>query len=262
MKEHISKIIKNPAALSAIVGSVTFAAGTGIGYILGSRRNNYEVFEPPARLGLVLDADDLKQIEENNHYSDSSDDDEEEEDEDDSSDEDLVTNETVSAKDFIAEKLRTPVVIAEEIQEEPQEAEPVLEEVNIFARDDEEWYQLEVPKRNPSVPYIIHRDEFFNEEMDFHQSTLTWYEGDNTLAAEDNTPVYNHHDVIGDMRFGYGSGDPNVFYVRNEKLRAEYEILRDDGRFQVKVLGYEIEDNAETEDSKRSNGLKKFSRTD
>lgn len=257
MKEQLSKLIKNPAALSAVVGTVTFGAGTAVGYILG-RRNRYEVFEPPPRLGLVLDADDLEAIEKNNHFLDSSDD-EEEEDEESDEESDVEVNRTVSARDFIADKLKTPTTIVEEVVE----VEPVLIESNIFAGNDDDWnYEEELRKRDPKAPYVIHKDEFFNEERDFHQSTLTWYDGDKTLADEDEKPVYNYHEVIGDMLFGHGSGDPNVFYVRNERLRAEYEILYDERRFEVEVLGLQMEHEVEEQDVKRSNGLKRFSPSD
>lgn len=265
MNEQLSKLIKNPVALSAIVGTVTFGAGTAVGYILG-RRNRYEVFELPPRLGLVLDADDLEAIEKNNHFSDSSDDkdnedDENEEDEgpdfDDNEVSDLEVNRTVSARDFIADKLKVPTAVIEEAVEEP---EPVAS--NIFAEEAEAWYKEELPKRTRTAPYVIHRDEFFNEETDFHQSTLTWYDGDKILADEDEKPVYNFHDVIGEMLFGHGSGDPNVFYVRNERLHAEYEILFDERRFEVEVLGLQLETEVEEEEVKRSNGLKRFSESD
>jgi hypothetical protein len=273
MNEQVSKLIKNPAVLSAFVGTVGFGAGAAVGYILG-RRNRYEVFEPPPRLGLVLDADDLEAIEKNNHFSDSSDKEEEEEDEEKKEfdpDNDFVSeadfNRMVSAKDFIAEKLKTPSVIVEETIEvapEVVEVEPEVVASNIFAENDDGWdYEAELAKRNPRGPYVIHKDEFFNEETDdFHQSTLTWYDGDKTLADEDEKPVYNHHDIIGPFLFGHGSGDPNVFYVRNERLHAEYEILYDERRFEVEVLGLQLEAEVDAEEVKRTNGLKRFSPSD
>ena len=37
--------------------------------------------------------------------------------------------------------------------------------------------------------------------------------------------------------FGQISGDPNVLYVRNEKLRVEYEVTRDERMYKEVVTG-------------------------
>ena len=39
------------------------------------------------------------------------------------------------------------------------------------------------------------------------------------------------------MKFGHGSDDPLVVYIRNHQNKAEYEILRESGSFQVEVMG-------------------------
>ncbi len=73
------------------------------------------------------------------------------------------------------------------------------------------------------------------------------------MADEDDTPVYNYDRVIGPLNFGHGSGDPNVFYVRNHRRKTEYEILYNTGLFSEEVLGLEIEDNERVKDLKHSN---------
>jgi hypothetical protein len=265
MKEQLSKIIKNPAAMSAIVGTVTFGAGTGLGYILGRRKNSYEVFEPPPRSGLVLDAEDLDEIQKNNHFAEVEDDESEENEESDAEedeegeDEDLDdlnaeaasrTNHSV-ARDFIAEKLREPVIIEEE--------EPEVVADNIFAGNSDEWdLAEETAKRTPSAPYVLHKDEFFADERGFHQTSIVWYAGDQMMADQQGQPIYNHAEIIGPLLFGHGSGDRHVFYVRNEKLRGEYEVFFDSGRFEVEVMGMSIEQDAEAEDVKHSNSPRRF----
>jgi len=109
---------------------------------------------------------------------------------------------------------------------------------NIFDGDDEWDYAVELPTRNPNRPYIIHADEFAADERGFDsQSTLTWYEGDQILTDSSEVPIYDVRNTVGELRFGHGSGDPNVVYIRNEKLRAEYEIVRDFSSYQDTVLG-------------------------
>ena len=133
-------------------------------------------------------------------------------------------------------------VVIEPISNE-KEDEPMI---NVFTNDDEddEWdYDVEVPLRTADRPYIIHRDEFFSNEMDLSQSTLTFYMGDEILCDEQNVPVYNPDKVVGKIRFGYGSRDPSICYIRNEDLQAEYEVLIDHGYYQQEVLGETIENN-------------------
>lgn len=260
MKEQLSKLVHSPTGLSAVVGIVGFGAGVGLGYILGRRNSRYEVYEPAPRVGLVLNAEDLQTIRDENtseaEASDEDDEDADEDDEDDVSEESITENETyISAKSFIEEKLRGASVVVEETVVE----EPSLPIENIFAGDDDDWnYEEEIAKRTPTAPYVLHKDEFYNEERGFYQSTLTWYEGDKTLSDQEGQPVYNYEEIIGPFKFGHGSGDKDVFYIRNEKLRAEYEILFDPGHFAVEVLGYEIEHDAEVQDVKHSHTPRRF----
>lgn len=115
---------------------------------------------------------------------------------------------------------------------------------NIFSRgkDDDagdEWdYKTELETRDKSQPYIIHVDEYVNDEMGWdNQSTLTWYEKDQILCDSKDVPIFNHSEVVGDLRFGHGTNDVNAVYIRNERLQAEYEVIRDAGSYEEIVLG-------------------------
>lgn len=120
--------------------------------------------------------------------------------------------------------------------------------VSAFPDVDETWnYEEELKQRTPDAPYIIHRDEFYAEESGFDHSTLTYYEGDDVLCDENDTPIYNPHQVASPLMFGKGSGDANVVHIRNEKLEAEYEVVRDRGHFAVEVLGAQFEENMSRE---------------
>lgn len=126
---------------------------------------------------------------------------------------------------------------------------------NIFdGTGDDTWdYERERSNRTADRPYVIHVDEFTGEEMGYEQSTLTWYERDRILTDEKEVPIYNHEEVVGNIRFGHGSKDPNTCFVRNEAYEAEYEILRHPGSYQEEVLGLDpIEAAYEAEDIKHS----------
>jgi len=147
-------------------------------------------------------------------------------------------------------------------QDHPSYVEEATEEdnvVNIFQTEDSEWdYETELAERDHDKPYIIHRDEFFGEEMDCTQTTITYYAGDNILCDERDTPIYNPEQVVGQLVFGHGSNDPNVVYVRNERLDAEYEILLDHGHYQVEILGQSIDEKLAAEDLKHSRSVLRF----
>lgn len=120
---------------------------------------------------------------------------------------------------------------------------------NVF--DGHEWdYDVELPLRTREVPYIIHRDEFFENADQRSQSTLSYYAGDDVLCDEQETPIYDYQKVVGPLTFGKGSEDISIVYVRNEKLDAEWEIVLDHGSFQAEVLGAEIEHSYEQIDAR------------
>lgn len=124
---------------------------------------------------------------------------------------------------------------------------------NIFAgkepvEDEGEWdYEAELAIRaeNPDKPFILHHDEYFENETEFEQSTLTYYAGDDTLVDEQSMPVGDDASVVGNdalTAFGHGSKDKNVVYVRNEALEMDFEIVRSDLKFSVHVLGFDDDD--------------------
>ena len=81
-------------------------------------------------------------------------------------------------------------------------------------------------------PYVISPDEY-GEMDDYDLYSYTYY-ADKVLADENNEPI---EDV--DQRIGLESlnhfgeyGDDSV-YVRNDKLKADYEILLDDEKYEI-----------------------------
>lgn len=139
---------------------------------------------------------------------------------------------------------------------DPKEIEQALEEdiePGVVMRTDVDnatimpWdWKRELAERNKrvqqGVPYLLHEDEWTNREMDFEQITLTYYEGDAVLADDQDEPIQVVGPYIGDDtldNFGKGTGDENTVFVRNERLKAEFEICRSDGKYAHEVLGLE-----------------------
>lgn len=102
-------------------------------------------------------------------------------------------------------------------------------------------YEEEVPLRSGEKPYIITHDEFYEGEKDYEQITLTYFDGDDVLVDEQDQPVDDPEDTIGEdhlVRFGHGSKDNNVVYVRNDRIEADFEISRSFGKYAEEVLGF------------------------
>lgn len=161
-----------------------------------------------------------------------------------------LKNEGKSIIDKVAEDMHR----ANAMENHPANGGNREDAVNIFREDQDHWdYEEEERNRqDPTKPYIIHVDEFFANEKGYIQSTLQYYQGDNILCDEQDVPVYNPEKIVGKLEFGHGSNDPNVVYVRNEKLEVEWEILLDHGHFQTEVLGQHIEENFGEGDLKHS----------
>lgn len=124
----------------------------------------------------------------------------------------------------------------------------VTQNVTVVAKDDpRDWdYNAEVADRelNPDIPYTISFEEFNENNVGHEQTTMTYYAQDETLADSQDKPVDNIDYVIGEdnlNRFGDGSLDPNVVYIRNEKIDMDFEITRSNGSYQSEVLNVDPE---------------------
>jgi hypothetical protein len=131
----------------------------------------------------------------------------------------------------------------EEVVSLPKEPELTIQKTNVFNTEQEIALDFieEDEKRILSLPYNIIEEEYFNSDTGYSQTTLTYYELDDILVDETETPIYNYKSVVGSLSFGKGSSDRNTFYVRNDRLTGEYEVILDSGSYQMEVLGTEWE---------------------
>jgi len=225
MDDEILKPRPDPTV--AIVGAIALGIGFGIGYLLGKRQQKF-IHAVPAQ---DWDMSDLAVVSDTEEETDTDIPDE-------------FSEVIEKGKTFIEQTLGEPV--------EPEHR-------TIFDTDSDGtvWnWEDETSKRTEEAPYILHQDEFITDEREYRQSNLTYYAGDDILVDEDNVPIYNPGVILGPLLFGHGSKDPNVVYIRNSKLLAEYEVIRDPGHYSVEVLGNEIEEQASTTDLKHSSDRK------
>lgn len=93
---------------------------------------------------------------------------------------------------------------------------------------------------DPDKPYVITIEDFMNNCQDFDKASLTYYNEDDTLADEQEEAITDVYMTVGDdalLRFGDGSDDPDMVYVRNERLGSDYEVLRVNKSYQETVMG-------------------------
>jgi hypothetical protein len=244
MNENISNLLRKPGVVPGLVGAAAFATGATLGYLLGKRNTVTVVPAEPKVVGEQLKID---------------------------FDENGISVTGIITDEHVAELLRSgsidngsigfaDVPVPEEwvggtfqLPEPAPEKIPEPAVVNIFAIDDPDWdYEAELNTRSGAAPYILHKDEFLNDEMGYHQTTVTYYEGDDILADESDTPVYNYTQLMGPLNWGHGSGDANVVYIRNEKNRQEWEVLLHRGHFSIEVLGNEYEKELAADEMKHS----------
>lgn len=98
----------------------------------------------------------------------------------------------------------------------------------------------ELKTRDTNEPYIISFEEWLADDASCEQISITYYEEDDVLADESDRPIPDVLSYVGDRclsRFGYGSKDPTVVYVRNENKGLEFEILLNKNSFESEVLG-------------------------
>ena len=83
-----------------------------------------------------------------------------------------------------------------------------------------------MPSSEPREPYIIEPIEF--GELDGYKTfELTYYE-DGILEDEDYEIVRNPEEILGPDALGsFGEYEDDSVFVRNERLRADFQILKD-----------------------------------
>lgn len=127
------------------------------------------------------------------------------------------------------------------------------EKSNVFddhvPTEDEGWdYEVERAARdaNPGDPYVIHHDEYYENETNYEQAKLTYFDGDNVLLDERDQPVADDS-VVGEdnlAKFGHGSKDHHIVYVRNDNVEVDFEIHRSMGSWQEELGFGDDDDNS------------------
>lgn len=123
--------------------------------------------------------------------------------------------------------------VVDEPVEEDEEADDEKLRQNIFEASVRSDVMNGGEDEHPSAPYVI-PVEIFQEESDIYEKVSISYYEDGTLADERNMPIPDPDPIVGDEnleRFGEGSQDDNIVYVRNERIHMDFEISREIGSY-------------------------------
>lgn len=139
-----------------------------------------------------------------------------------------------------------------------EQTETVTEETPVFDEEDYNEYQTFVnlysgePATNAKAvqageidgkPYVIPPEEF-GELDDYDQVSLTWY-ADKFLTDENDCLIEDVEGIIGfESLTHFGEYEDDSVFVRNERLKCDYEILLDTRNYEdvLKKKPYLLED--------------------
>lgn len=222
--------LKDPRLVAAAIGASSFASGVAAGYVYATKKLDKIYAERAAKeiasaqtfYDMRVEVPDPEQLALNLGYEHA-----------------IVEDGRVLTEDEVEE-------LAAERQGPEDEEPPKKVEYNNVFRDRHPGVVAIDPimeDRGQKPIYVITLEEF-NENADDHtQLELAYFEGDNVLT-DGPAPIDNYEKYVGDAldRFGHGSKDPNVVYVRNHQMETDWCITRSDQKFQVAVLGMDDPD--------------------
>jgi hypothetical protein len=114
-------------------------------------------------------------------------------------------------------------------------------------------YETELETRSPEAPYVIHQNEYEHSQLEYSKVVYTYWAVDDVVTdTEDNHPIPHGDIVVGldNLKFGHGSDDIDVVYVRNDRLDMDMQICRVNQSFEEEVLGLQgLRDDDDDDDS-------------
>lgn len=137
---------------------------------------------------------------------------------------------------------KDPQEVADEAKEKPSVAEYAKKlsregytnYSNVADRLEEKVVEKQEPVKEVSsfkdIPYVIPPEQF-GEFDDYTKISLSFF-SDHILADEDDEMVEDVEDVVGFESLNhFGEYEDDSVYVRNDRLKADYEILLDQRKY-------------------------------
>lgn len=143
----------------------------------------------------------------------------------------LAQEEINSVKSKFAEKEMNSIEteqLAQENQDKSDISEYIsrLQKAGYALRSDSLDRQIGKNQTNNEAPYVITPEDFDTND-DYEKITLTYY-ADNIVADENDDPIEDVDHVIGvDSLTHFGEYEEDAVYIRNDRMKTDYELLRD-----------------------------------
>lgn len=91
-------------------------------------------------------------------------------------------------------------------------------------------YQKVKEEQMSMRPYVISPEDF-GEHDDYETESLTYY-ADGTLTDSTDEPIEDVENLVGEDSLGhFGEFEDDSVFVRNDRMRTDYEILLDSRRY-------------------------------
>lgn len=256
---QVSVITNSKWIIPVATGVAGTLIGVGSGFMIGVRKGRNDIVEE-VREWVESDEDEYYGVEDTDASSEGF--------VMDIDDYEAVTNGEIDDDDapvFISDRLLNEKEVEDavkgpyddelEITEAPDEEEDEEAPINVYV--DHPWdEEVEANLRVENEPYVIPVQLYMEDEFGFTQETVTYYAGDDTMAQQDDQPIPAYEAIMGELKFGHGSGDVDSVYIRNPSLRREWEVLRVPGHYSIEVMGADFEDVFAQQDLKHANGLR------
>ncbi len=140
-----------------------------------------------------------------------------------------------SLKDEAVEK--ETMTLRERLEKEGEEIDfEVVDEVS----DDIEETVFEVtPGMIDPEPYLIDEADYaYGDEGLLEKITVQWYAGDRVLTDEKNEVIDDPESFVGINNLNTLGPDKRTIYVRNERIRVDFEVTYEEDSYRDVVLGY------------------------
>jgi hypothetical protein len=126
------------------------------------------------------------------------------------------------------------------IPEDERDEEEGLPPSEQYIHNDEKY------RKTMKKPYLIKPEEYSDENYHYDKLSYGYYVEDDVLVDDNEDVVTDITNTIGDealLSFGEISEDPDIVYVRNERLAVDIEIIRMQESYKEVVLGMVDEDD-------------------
>lgn len=136
----------------------------------------------------------------------------------------------------VEEELREAGIIpeGETLEETTSNLQAIIDQYTNNPNDRDEFVAaaLEPPSQRDAAPFVIPKETFaWDDEGDeYDKKTLTYFPQQRLLLDEEEEIIDDVPQIVGWRnlsRFGDESGDADTVFVRNRKLRTDFEVVRE-----------------------------------